>query len=88
MGLAISLETTWAVEAKLELCLPCVLMEVKYRFQSVHNCLTNLHTELVDLLWFFLVIANFNTEIKISWVYYHLHREQTIREKQDVVAVT
>ena len=88
MGLAISLGATWAIEAKLELCLLCVLMKAKNRFQSVHHCLANLHTELVPLLFFFLVIANFNTEIKISRVYSQLHRKETTSEEQDLVAVT
>ena len=69
VGLAISLETSWTVEAQLELCLLGVLMEVKNRFQCVHNCLANLHAELMDLCWlFFFVVSNCNAKLQVGWV--------------------
>ena len=87
MWLAISLGAAWTVEAELELCLPCVLMEVKNGFHYVHNCFANFHTEVMNLLWFFYVFYNCNAELQISHVNDQLHWEGAIRMEQDVVAI-
>ena len=89
VGLAIRLETSWTVEAQLELGFLCVFMEAKNRFQCVNNCPANLHAELVDLLWlFFSVFGNFNLKLQVGWVNYQINWEDTICLKQDVVAIT
>lgn len=64
-------------------------MEVKNRYQGIHNCFADHHAELMDLFWlFFCGIGNSNAELQVGWVYYQLHREVIIHIKDDVVAIT
>ena len=89
MWLAISLKATRTVEAKLELCILGVCMEVKNRYQGTHYCFADFHTELMDLFWiFFCGIGNSNAELQVGWVYYQLHREVIIHIEHNVVAIT